>query len=155
MTLFEAQPANYRQEKIRERLLWGVIILFVVGGSLAFFLRHWPHERAVDRFFSQVEEGDFRSAYATWNADPDWEKNLGKYKNYPFGQFQLDWGPTSEYGKITAHKIEGSVEPRSRVGTATGIVVAVRVNNMASKPACIWVDKRTKALNFSPIECAF
>jgi hypothetical protein len=155
MSIFQAQPGKERQEKLRERLLWTVIVVLLVGGMGAYFLRHWPQERVVDRFFTQIEAGDYRAAYATWRADPEWEKNVDKYKNYPFGQFQLDWGPTSEYGKITAHKIEGSVEPRSTIGEATGVVVAVRVNNLASKPACIWVDKRTKALSFSPIACAF
>jgi hypothetical protein len=154
MTLFEAQPANEKQEKLRERLLWSVIILLIVGGALAFVFRHWPHERVVDRFFAQIEAGDYRNAYATWNADPEWEKHLDRYKNYTFGQFQLDWGPTGEFGKITKHNIEGSVEPKSG-GTVTGIVVAVRVNDRAARPACIWVDKGTKALSFSPVECAF
>lgn len=154
MTLFEAQPANEKQEKLRERLLWSVIILLIVGAVLAFVFRHWPHERVVNRFFAQVEAGDYRSAYATWNADPEWEQHLDRYKNYTFGQFQLDWGPTGEFGKVTKHKIEGSVEPKSG-GTVTGIVVAVRVNDRTAKPACIWVDKATKALSYSPVECAF
>jgi len=34
MTLFEAQPANERQEKLRERLLWSVVVLLIVGGAL-------------------------------------------------------------------------------------------------------------------------
>lgn len=154
MTLFEAQPANEKQEKLRERLLWSVVVLLIVGGMLTFVFRHWPHERVVSRFFSQIEAGDYKSAYATWNADPDWEQHVDRYKNYTFGQFQLDWGPTGEFGKITTHKIEGSVEPKSG-GRVSGIVVAVRVNNRTAKPACIWVDKNTKALSFSPVECAF
>jgi hypothetical protein len=154
MTLFEAQPANERQEKLRERLLWSVIILLVVGGALTFLLRHWPHERVVNRFFAQIEQNDFRGAFGTWNADPDWEQHPDRYKNYTFGQFQLDWGPSGEFGKITTHKVEGAVEPRSS-GRVTGIVVAVRVNNRTAKPACIWVDKQTKALSFSPVECKF
>lgn len=154
MTLFEAKAPNPRRETMREILIWSAVFLVVAGGLGAFLLRHWPHERVVDRFFDQLEAGDYRAAYATWNADPDWEKNVDKYKLYTYGQFQLDWGPTGEWGKITKHKIEGSVEPTS-AGRVTGIVVAVRVNDRAAKPACIWVDKKTKALSFSPIECKF
>jgi len=154
MTLFEAQPANERQERLRERLLWSVVVLLIVGGALAFVFRHWPQEHRVDKFFDAVEAGDFKSAYATWTGDKDWEQNPDKYKNYTFGQFQLDWGPTGEYGKITRHKVEGSVAPKS-TGNVTGIVVAVRVNDMASKPACIWVDNKTKALSYSPVACTF
>ncbi len=154
MTLFQAKPANLRQEKLRERLLWSVVVLVIVGGALAFVFRHWPEERVVNRFFEQIEASDYRSAYATWNADPEWEQHLDRYTNYTFGRFQLDWGPTGEYGKITTHKIAGSAEPKS-TGTVTGIVVAVRVNQRTAQPACIWVDKHSKALSFSPVECSF
>lgn len=154
MTLFEAKAEDAKKDLFRERLLWSVVALILVGAVLGFVFRHWPHERVVDRFFEQLEAGDYRAAYATWNADPDWEKNVDKYKLYTYGQFQLDWGPSGEWGKITKHKIEGSVEPTS-AGRVTGIVVAVRVNDRTAQPACIWVDKKTKALSFSPIECKF
>ncbi len=154
MTIFEAKPPNERQETLRTILIWSVVFIVVAGGIGAFLFRHWPQERVVDRLFDHIEAGDFKSAYATWTADPEWEQHPEKYKNYTFGQFQLDWGPTGEYGKITRHEIEGSVTPKS-TGNVTGIVVAVRVNNMASKPACIWVDNRTKALSYSPVACTF
>jgi hypothetical protein len=154
MTLFEAKPADERKEKFRERLLWSVVVLVLVGGALTFIFRHWPQERVVNRFFEQIEKEDYKAAFATWNADPDWEQHPDRYKNYTFGQFQLDWGPTGEFGKITTHKVEGSVEPKSG-GRVSGIVVAVRVNNRTAKPACIWVDNKTKALSYSPVECAF
>jgi len=154
MTLFGAKPEDAKKDLFRERLMWSVVALILVGAVLGFVFRHWPHERVVDRFFDQLEAGDYRAAYATWNADPDWEKNVDKYKLYTYGQFQLDWGPSGEWGKITKHKIEGSVEPTS-AGRVTGIVVAVRVNDRTAQPACIWVDKKTKALSFSPIECKF
>lgn len=140
-------------DRTKAILLWGGILAVIVILIMAFVLRHWPHERVVDNFFTKIEQQDYRAAFAIWNADPEWEKNVGRYKDYTFGQFQLDWGPSGDYGKITTHKVEGSVEPRG-IDSVTGIVVAVRVNNRA-EPACIWVDKRSKALSFSPMECKF
>lgn len=153
MTLFEAKPPDLRKDRTREILIWGAVVAVIVIAIMAFVLRHWPHERVVGAFFTKIEQQDYRVAFGIWNADPDWEQHPDRYRDYTFGQFQLDWGPTGDYGKITGHKVEGSVEPRG-IDSVTGIVVAVRVNNRAT-PACIWVDKRTKALSFSPMECKF
>jgi hypothetical protein len=153
MTLFEARPPDLRKERLRQQLVWGGIILIAVLAVLGFVFRHWRVEHTVDNFLTKIEQKDYNAAYAIWNADPDWEKHPERYQDYTFGQFQLDWGPTGDFGNITSHKVEGSVEPRSS-GKVTGVVVAARINNRA-EPACLWVDKQTRAISFSPIDCTF
>ena len=154
-TLFDAPeitPQQRAREKRNKILLYTLIVVICVGGALGVIYRNILYERTVDKFFERVEAKDYEGAFALWNADPNWKQNVNKYP-YTYGQFQLDWGPSGEYGPITSHKIEGSVKPRSNITEATGVVVVVTVNNRA-EPACLWVDRKTKAISFSPIACA-
>jgi len=157
-SLFDAKlPDPAAEARKRGRMRVGIIVLVVVLvlGMIGYWNRFWPEERVVDRFFTAIEKKDFESAYAIWRADPDWQHHTDRYKEYPFGQFQLDWGPTGEYGYITKHDIRGSVAPHSNNTDTSGVVVAVRVNgiNDNNKLACLWVETSTKTINFSPLDC--
>jgi hypothetical protein len=67
-------------------------------------------------------------------------------------QFLLDWGPSSEYGMITTHKIECTVEPPSKAyRSATGVIVVVRINNRPDTLS-MWVEKKSKSISLSPEE---
>lgn len=155
MGLLDSPPLDPGSERRRARLRYGalgLVALLILSLPLLFLFRNFREERAVDKFLSAVERKDFRDAFAVWNADPAWEQHTAKYKDYPFGQFQLDWGPSGEYGEIKSHKVEGSVTPRSKLTDATGVVVAVRINGRA-EPACLWVERKTRAISFSPLPC--
>ena len=156
MTIFEAQPPDPRdEEKMRRRrraLVASVIALLLMGGA-AYWFRYWPEQQVVDKFFKQIEAKNYENAYAIWQADPDWKQHTERYKLYPFGQFQLDWGPTGDYGEIKSHKVEGALPPRSKTGPVSGVVVVITVNDRV-QPACLWVEKKTKVISYSPIECA-
>jgi hypothetical protein len=157
MTIFESKPpdpaAEARAEK-RKKLLIAAVVLLLVGAALAYWFRYWPEERVVDQFFTALEQKNYEKAYALWRADPQWQQHVDRYSEYTFGQFQLDWGPTGDFGYITKHDVRGSVAPKSNNNTKTsGVIVAVRVNDRV-KPACLWVEKSTKAISFSPRECA-
>ena len=155
MTLFEAQEPDPRDEakiKRRTRAIIVLVVVVIVGLGTAYHFRHWREERAVDEFFNQVELKHYEDAYALWQADPQWKEHTDRYKQYPFGQFQLDWGPSGDYGPITSHKVEGSIEPKNKNGPVSGVVVKVTVNNRV-QPACLWVEKKTRVISFSPREC--
>jgi hypothetical protein len=157
-SLFEAkQPDPQADARGRKRLRYGIILLIIVLilGAVAYMNRYWPEERVVDKFFTAVEKKDFETAYAIWRADPQWQQHTDKYKEYPFGQFQLDWGPTGEYGYITKHDIRGSIAPSSNNTETSGVIVAVRLNGIVdtNKTVCLWVEKSTKTINFSPRDC--
>ncbi|MBI2681875.1 MAG: hypothetical protein HYX26_01410 [Acidobacteriales bacterium] len=161
MSLLNTPPldpiAEQRAARRARILKWvgiAVVVLIVTAPPLLWFYWNWPEERVVDKFLSAVEREDYKTAFALWNADPEWEQHVERYKEYTFGQFQLDWGPGGEWGKITQHKIEGSVTPRSKLTKATGVVVAARINGRGD-PACLWVESRTKVISFSPIPCRF
>src|SRR5437868_14184886 len=156
MTIFESKPpdpaAEARARKIRNLLITTVVVLLVVA-AVAWWNRYWPEERVVDKFFNAIEQKDYEKAYALWRADPEWRQHVDRYSDYNFGQFQLDWGPTGDFGYITKHDVRGAVAPTSTNTETSGVIVAVRVNDRA-KPACLWVEKSNKAISFSPRECS-
>lgn len=157
-SLFDAPPPDPRAEARRKRGMRMAVLVagiaFIVGIFL-YWNRFWPEERVVDKLFAAIEQKDFEKAYAIWRADPDWQQHTDRYKEYTFGQFQLDWGPSGEYGFITKHDIRGSVAPKSNNTETSGVVVAVRINGLAdaNKLACLWVETKDKTINFSPLDC--
>lgn len=152
MTIFEAKPVDVRKERLRSIAKVTIVLLVLVGAAAAFFLRHWPEEHTVNRFFVAIEHKDMEKAYGIWMADPQWKQHPDKFSNYGYGQFELDWGPASEYGTITSHKVEGAVEPESKGSPVTGVVVVVTINDRA-EPACLWVEKSARTMAFSPFAC--
>ena len=158
MTLFEAKPPDPAEEarkRWRKITVSIVAVVLIILGVVAYWNRFWAEERLVDKFFTAIEQKDYNKAYAIWRADPEWQQHTDRYKAYPYGQFQLDWGPTGTYGNITKHDIVGAVSPPSNNTVASGVVVAVRVNGImdASKLACLWVEKSAKTISYSPRDC--
>ncbi|MBV9670610.1 MAG: hypothetical protein JOZ43_06610, partial [Acidobacteriales bacterium] len=94
MPLLDAPAYDPGRERRRRNLAIVLIALVLIGAIAAWKYRHWPEEHAVDRFLTDVERKDYQQAYAVWNHDPDWQQHPDRYKNYTFGQFQLDWGPS-------------------------------------------------------------
>jgi hypothetical protein len=155
MTLFEAKPPDPRDEaKIRKRwrtAILAAVLLIVVAGIL-FHFRYWSEEQVVNKFFTLIEQKNYEAAYALWQADPDWKQHTSQYSQYPFGQFQLDWGPSGDYGEIKSHRVTDALSPRNKNGPVSGVVVVFHVNDRV-EPGCLWVEKKTKALSFSPLDC--
>src|SRR3954463_14097024 len=118
MTLFEAKtldPKVEARKQLAKRVVIALVVLAIILAPALWFFRNWPEEHAVDKFLTALEKKDYKQAFALWNADPEWEQHVERYKEYPFGQFQLDWGPSGDYGEIKSHKIFGSADPRSKV----------------------------------------
>ncbi|HYL93180.1 MAG TPA: hypothetical protein VEW69_08480 [Alphaproteobacteria bacterium] len=155
MTLLDAQEYDPRPARRRNRLIaTGVVVLFA-GLVIWFFLRNWPEERAANKFFTAIEQKDFESAYGLYQGDPDWKKHPEKYPRYPFSQFYLDWGPAGDYGAITSHHVDCSIEPPKKDGhSSSGVIVVVTINQRKESKS-IWVDKKTKSItdSFQRAEC--
>ena len=152
MTLLDAKPPDLARERRVRNTVIAAICVLVMSTLLAFWFRYWTQEHLVDQFFIAIEKKNFDTAFALWNADPDWKQHVEKYNKYTFGQFELDWGPSGEYGPITKHEVAGSARPRSK-GNVSGIVVKVIVNGRA-EPACLWVEDAPHTIGFSPIPCS-
>jgi hypothetical protein len=145
-TLLNAPAYDPRREKRRRNLIIALLVLLVLALIGWWKFKNWPEEHAVDKFLSAIEQKKYEKAFADWNHDPEWKQHQDKYKNYTFGQFQLDWGPSGDYGAITHHKILGSAPS----GQNTAVIVAVRINERA-EPVALIVDRKTKEIGFSPV----
>lgn len=155
MTIFEAPQIDPRREariQLLKRLVVILVIAAVILAPVLWYFRYWPETHAVDKFLTAIERKDYKQAFAVWNADPNWEQHADRYSNYTFGQFQLDWGPSGDWGEIKSHMIYGAVAPQSKVTTVSGVVVAAQINGRA-QPACLWVEKKTHTISFSHLPC--
>src|SRR5262249_3292182 len=141
-----------RRKEIARKVVIAVLVCALILWPVAYYFRYWPEEHAVDKFLTALENKDYQTAFAIWNADPAWQEHADRYTNYTFGQFQLDCGPSGDYGEIKSHKIYGSVAPRSKIADVTGVVVAAQINGRA-EPACLWVEKKSKTISFSHLPC--
>lgn len=138
-------PPQFDESKSRKRKLaiWMTITIVIVVAAFLFVMRNWMYERTVDHFFSALEQQDYAKAYGIYQADPDWKSHPDKYKNYPFGQFQLDWGPGGDWGQIKSHHIDCAA------AIGSGVIVKVEVNGRAER-AFMWVEKKDKTLTVAP-----
>ena len=150
MGLMDAKEYDPRPAQRRMKIVAIVASIAVIAGVLWYFFRYWPEERVIDKFFDAVERGDMQSAYSLYFNDPDWQQHPQKYDRYTLGQFQLDWGPSGEYGKITSHHVECSTEPPKKGGASpSGVIVVVRINNRVETKS-MWVEKKSKTITESP-----
>ena len=133
MTLLDAEPP--KPQSALRKYLPGVIALVVVTGALlGYRLRNYPEERAVTRFLTTLEEGNFREAYRLWQPSP----------SYAFGDFMHDWGEQGDYGKVRQFEI---LQSKSKGSDA--VIVTVRINGV-DPPLDLVVERRTKGLAYSP-----
>ncbi|MGH9447447.1 MAG: hypothetical protein ACRD3O_17190 [Terriglobia bacterium] len=137
MTLLDAKPAKPKTGFFKYIPLWLLIIIIVVVTVLV--VRHfwdYPEERAVTRFMTTLERGDYKRAYQLWQPSP----------SYQFGDFMHDWGPEGDYGKVSSFQI---VSAKS-LGSST-VKIMIWVNH--EEPLLgLLVDRKSKgiayALNF-------
>lgn len=153
MGLLDAKEYDPRPKR---RLMWLigsaiVIAILVWVGWLLF--RYQPEKNVVNKLLEAIEAKNFEQAYGIWNADPDWKQHADRYDKYTLSQFMLDWGPSSEYGVITAHSIECATEPPKKgFKSPSGVIVVVKINNRADPKdeVDLWVQKKDKWIGFSP-----
>ena len=133
MTLLDAEPPR-PQTALRKYLPVVIALVVVTGALLGYRLRNYPEERAVTRFLTTLEEGNFREAYRLWQPSP----------SYGFGDFMHDWGEQGDYGKLRQFEILGSKSKGS-----DAVIVTARINGV-DPPLDLVVDRRTKGLAYSP-----
>lgn len=146
-TILTAPQYDPQREKRKKQIIIAIICVVIGIAALTYTFRHWPEEHVVDKFFTALQNKDFKQAYGIWMADPNWEQHPQKYSNYPFNEFYQDWGPGGEWGIIRSFHIDGSAVPK---GPSSGVVVVVTVNERVADKARIWVEKSSKTLTFSP-----
>ena len=152
MGLMDAKEYDPRPAQRRWRLLLTALVIVIAIFLVWWFFRFYPEDRVINKFFAAIEHKDFDTAYGLYFADPDWKQHPQKYNQYPLPQFMLDWGPSSEYGTITSHKIECTTEPPTKAyRSPTGVSVVVSVNHRPETTS-MWVEKKSKSISLSPQE---
>ena len=166
MTLLDAKEPDQEQERRRRGRL--TIMLVVLGvlltlGPLGFVLGHgwwfwyWPDERIVSHFFDALQKQDYKTAYAIWQHDPEWQRHPDHkaIHDYPFNEFYQDWGPGGQWGVIKTAKIYGASKcPPMGADTSSGIVVDVLVNDRVEH-AQVWVQRSDRTLSYPPCQLVF
>lgn len=145
MTLFEAKEYDPSIEKQRRLYAIAGLVLLIILGFLVYHFWNWREEHAVSRFLTAIEHKDYEKAYSIWNADPNWKQHTQKYAGYNFGTFELDWGPTGEYGEIRSHSIRTSLTPKN----SSGVVVISMINDR-KVPLALWVETKDRSITFLP-----
>ncbi len=112
-----------------------LVIVILVGGTVAYFALHnLPEKRAVERFLTALEQGNYQEAYKLWQPASD----------YSYDDFLHDWGPQGDYGKIREFKILDVKSKGSEL-----VIVLVSINNQ-TPPLALLVDRKTKGIAYSP-----
>jgi hypothetical protein len=154
MSLLDAKEYDPRPAQRRKRLI--TIIVLAIGIPVAawywyFHIHFGPERNAVDKFFTALERKDFDTAYGINRGDLDWKQHPDKYASYPVGRFTVDWGPSGDYGPITSHQIDCSLEPpKKNFVASSGVVVVVTINGRAESKS-MWVEKQTRSVGDSPV----
>ena len=91
--------ADARREKIRNRIILGLVAVLVVGGGLYFTFRNYKEKGQVTNFVQLLNEQKFKEAYATWGCT-----DAAPCRYYPFERFMEDWGPESTH-KVAQLKV--------------------------------------------------
>ena len=132
MTLLDATPPK-PPRKIGRYILLALVVI-IIGGASYIIFRNFPEERAVSRFLTTLEVGNYREAYQLWQPS----------STYTFEEFLHDWGERGDYGKIRTFKILGSQSK----GAGT-VIVTVTINDQ-EPPRELLVERKTKGLAYSP-----
>jgi hypothetical protein len=130
-TLFEAPPPK-PHSKVWKYIAY-MLPLVVLAALVIFAYRNYPEERAVNRFLSTLQKGEYHEAYRLWQASP----------SYSYQDFLRDWGEQGDYGRIREFKVLGSQSKGSRT-----VIVTVKINNV-DPPMQLAVDRDTKGFAYS------
>jgi hypothetical protein len=148
MTLLDAPSYDQSRARKRRNLLIATFISCGLIGIVAFLCWNLPAEHRVNQFFTALEGEDFSKAFGIWNNDPNWQEHTQQYAEagYPYGRFVVDWGKSSDYGRITSYKVLHSTS----YGNNT--LLAVEINGHKTAPLALAVTKSTHTMSFSPFD---
>jgi len=152
MALMDAKEYDPRPAQRRKRIIATVVVLAIAVAVYLYLTRYDAEKKVIDSFFHALEQKDFDTAYGIYQGDPDWKQHPQKYSNYSVNQFQLDWGPSGEYGAISRHQVDCALAPPKKdFVSPSGVVVVVTINGRA-EPRSMWVEKKTRSITDSPVK---
>jgi hypothetical protein len=110
-----------------------VLVLSGIVGFLTYHFWNFRQERAVARFLTTLEEGNYQEAYKLWQPPP----------SYTYDSFLRGWGEQGDYGKIRNFEI---VDSKSK---GPSVVVTVRINGQ-EPPLDLIVKTKSGGLAYAP-----
>ncbi len=154
MALMDAKEYDPRPAAKRRKIIATVVVAALAISVYLYLTRYDSEKKVINNFFQAIEQKDFDKAYGIYQGDPDWKQHPEKYSKYTLGQFTVDWGPSSEYGTITSHRVDCVLEPpKKEFASPSGVVIVVIINNRA-EPRSMWVEKKSKTISDSPVSVA-
>ena len=160
MTLLDAKEFDPEKESRKRKRLTLIVAVIVIVLFLGWWFRYWREEHIVGKFFEALQKQDFKTAYAIWQHDPEWQRHPDRKSihDYPFNEFYRDWGPSGQWGVIKTAKVNAA-SPCPR--PSSGILVDVIVNDR-TEHAQVWVEdsaedngERYHTLGYPPCELIF
>jgi hypothetical protein len=124
-----------RERLIKQIVIWSLSIIVVAAVSY-FSLRTHTQERVVKQFMEDLEHQQYQEAYKLWGCPEN-------CKYYEAEKFLEDWGPSSQYAKTSAFKIE-HVDYCDE-----GVVFDLSYPN-TSEDIGLWVNRSTNIISFNP-----
>jgi len=122
--------ADARREKIIRWVVISLVSAGILAGVLIFVFHNYAEEQQTKRFFSLLEQRDYKDAYSMFNPGP----------GYPMQSFLRDWGPDA--GDVNNFQI---VKSRS---CGSGVLLTVRYGK--DRQQVLWVERRDLSLGFAP-----
>ncbi len=135
--LLDAKPPK-PPGKIRRYIPLPILIpliplILVLVGLVTYRYWNFRQERAVTRFMTALEAGNFQEGYKLWQPSP----------SYSYHDFLRDWGEQGDYGKIRKFEI---LDSESK---GASIIVTVQINDV-HPPLELVVNRKTLGLAYSP-----
>ncbi len=157
MTLLDAQEYDSQKARKRNRRIIAICAIVLIVAGIVWWNRYWPEEHMVGKFFAALQVQDYKTAYAVWMQDPQWQQHPQNHPGYPFNEFYRDWGPGGEWGLVKSAKVYAASPCPARRGDSgggSGVVVDVIVNDR-TEHAQVWVEKSDHTLSYPPCELIF
>jgi hypothetical protein len=110
-----------------------VLVLLGIVGFLTYHFWNFRQERALARFLTTIEQGNYQQAYRLWQPP----------QSYTYANFLSGWGPQGDYGKIQSFEILDS-ESKGQ-----SVLVTVRINGQ-DPPLKLIVKTKSGGLAYAP-----
>jgi hypothetical protein len=128
--------ADARRERRTKRILYSLLTIVVVGGTLWFLFRNYREEAKVKDFLALLQKQDYKSAYAMWGCT-----DATPCRDYKFETFLRDWGPQSDAANV------GAIERAKVKSCDKGIIQLLHIKG---QDVNLYVDRNTLVLGFAP-----
>ena len=149
MGLLDAGAEEPKSKALRY-VISAVVLVLLLGASVAFFLRYSTEKHTVERFMHAIVTGDTQQAYQIWHPHP----------GFSYDDFISFWGPKGYYSPIKSYRIETAEVP-PKGGSGVVVVVEISAYDPFPKPeetikfaqnreVELWVERSDQSLSFPP-----